>query len=154
MIQVDIDNAVTTLECPPCERIEQWVKAALLNKLTNCTVAIKIIDEDDMRALNQTYRNKPKTTNVLSFPSQLPEPMRGDFLGDIAICAPVVQQEAQLQNKSFEAHFAHLVVHGVLHLLGLDHESDEEAIKMEREEILIMQALGYNDPYLTEITHD
>jgi probable rRNA maturation factor len=154
MIQVDIDNAVTTLDCPPSEHIELWVKAALLNKLTDSTVAIKIIDEDDMRALNQTYRNKPKTTNVLSFPSQLPEPMRGDFLGDIAICAPVVQNEAQLQNKSFESHFAHLVVHGVLHLLGFDHESDEEAIKMEREEILIMQALGYNDPYLTEITHD
>lgn len=154
MIHVDIDNTITSIECPPSERIEQWVKAALLNKLTDSTVAIKIIDEDDMRALNQTYRNKPKTTNVLSFPSQLPEPMRGDFIGDIAICAPVVQKEAQSQNKSFEAHFAHLVVHGVLHLLGFDHESDEEAIKMEREEILIMQALGYNDPYLTEIAHD
>jgi len=154
MIQVDVDNTVTTLQCPPSELIEQWVKAALLNKLTKSTVAIRIIDEDDMRALNQAYRNKPKTTNVLSFPSQLPEPMRGDFIGDIAICAPVVQNEAELQNKSFEAHFAHLVVHGVLHLLGFDHENDEEAITMEREEILIMQALGYNDPDLTEITHD
>lgn len=154
MIQVDIDNGVRLIACPSSERIEQWVRGALLNKMSDCTVAIKIIDENEMLELNQAYRNKPKSTNVLSFPSQLPEPVRGNFIGDIAICAPVVENEALSQNKSFEAHLAHLVVHGVLHLLGFDHETDEDANKMEHEEIQIMHALGFADPYLTEITHD
>lgn len=154
MIQVDIDNEVTDIACPSADNIEHWVKGALDQKTSDCTVAIKIINEAEMQALNHTYRHKSKPTNVLSFPTQLPEPLRGDFIGDIAICAPVVQKEASAQNKAFDAHFAHLVVHGILHLLGYDHENEADATKMESEEVRILHQLGFDDPYLIEITHD
>lgn len=154
MIQVDIDNECQGFPCPSKLDITQWVTATLDQKMPTANVAIKIIDRDAMRTLNETYRQKAKPTNVLSFPSQLPEPLRGNFLGDLAICAPVVQEEALKQNKSFEAHFAHLVIHGTLHLLGFDHVEEEDALLMEKEEIRILNRLGYPDPYFVEITHD
>jgi len=154
MIQIDVDNVSGNTACPAISLIKKWATAALVQEGQAGNVAIMIVDEMAMQELNQTYRKKPKPTNVLSFPAQLPEPLRGDFLGDIAICADVVEKEARLQNKPLNAHFAHLVVHGILHLLGFDHENEIDAQKMETKEILILNALEFPDPYLTEIIHD
>lgn len=154
MTHVDVDNASSSQVCPSASLIESWAKAALLHEGKEANVAIMILDEGPMQELNQNYRKKPKPTNVLSFPTQLPESLRNNFIGDIAICAQVVEKEAKAQNKPLEAHFAHLVIHGVLHLLGFDHETSLDAHKMESTEIRILNDLGFPDPYLTEIIHD
>jgi probable rRNA maturation factor len=153
-IQIEIDNECPAFPCPDENKIEQWIAATLDQKVDAASVAIKIIDEKAMQALNETFRQKAKPTNILSFPSQLPELLKGDFLGDLAICAPVVQQEASAQHKNLESHFAHLIVHGTLHLLGYDHIQEADALEMENEEIRILNQLGYPDPYFIEITHD
>lgn len=154
MIQVDIHNECPDFPCPDNLMIKRWITVTLDQKMNKANVAIKIIDRDAMQTLNEIYRQKAKPTNVLSFPSQLPKSLQEDFLGDIAICAPIVQEEALKQNKSFRSHFAHLVVHGTLHLLGFDHVEESEALIMENEEIRILNILGYPDPYFVEIVHD
>lgn len=153
-IEVDIQYATDFMNCPDAAMIQQWVKAALANTKQSHSLSLKIIDEDEMKMLNYYYRQKQKPTNVLSFPCQLPIEVRGDMLGDIAICAPVVNQEAIQQNKPLQAHFAHMVVHGVLHLLGFDHENDQDASKMESLEVTILESLGFKDPYGVHITHE
>lgn len=151
---VDVQYATELINCPDANTIVKWVNAALAHEKEDYALSIKIVDEDEMETLNFYYRQKQKPTNVLSFPCQLPIEVRGNMLGDIAICAPVVQQEAILQAKPLEAHFAHMVVHGVLHLLGFDHENDKDANEMESLEIIILEKLGYKDPYGAHITHD
>ncbi|HRE32013.1 MAG TPA: rRNA maturation RNase YbeY [Candidatus Berkiella sp.] len=153
-IELDVQYASDFVPCPDASMIEQWVSAALANQQENGELSIKIVDEAEMAMLNFDFRKKQKPTNVLSFPCQLPEPMRGDMLGDIAICAPVVNQEAIAQGKPLFAHFAHMVIHGVLHLLGFDHENDEDATKMEALEVTILKTLGFADPYGVHIVHD
>lgn len=153
-IEVDVQYATEFAQCPNAATIQQWVVAALAHQSKNYSLSLKIIDEDEMKMLNFYYRQKQKTTNVLSFPCQLPEEMRGDELGDIAICAQVVNEEAIAQNKPLQAHFAHMVVHGVLHLLGFDHENDHDAHEMESLEVTILEKLGFKDPYGVHITHD
>lgn len=153
-IDVDVQYATDFIDCPTATTISQWVGKALANQKQSYALAIKLIDEDEMTMLNFHYRQKQKPTNVLSFPCQLPDEVRGDMLGDIAICAPVVNQEAIQQAKPLQAHFAHMVVHGVLHLLGFDHENDQEANEMESLEVTILDELGFQDPYGAHITHD
>lgn len=152
--EVDVQYATDFSHCPDANTIKSWVDAALSGQKEHYSLSIKLIDEAEMKMLNFHFRQKAKPTNVLSFPCQLPEEMRGDMLGDIAICAPVVQQEASLQAKSLTAHFAHMVVHGVLHLLGFDHENDSDADEMEALEATILNSLGFADPYGVHITHD
>ena len=106
-----------------------------------------IVDEAEITALNRAYRGKDGPTNVLSFPSELPVEVGSPLLGDIIICAPVVARECVLQNKAPEAHWAHLVIHGVLHLLGFDHQTEGEAARMEATEIRLLDELGFSDPY-------
>lgn len=154
-IEVDVQYATEFTACPKAATIQEWVIAALAvqgNK--SYSLSIKLVDEAEMKMLNFYYRQKQKPTNVLSFPCQLPEAMRGTLLGDIAICAQVVNEEAIAQNKPLQAHFAHMVVHGVLHLLGFDHENDQDAHEMESLEINILDKLGFKDPYGVHITHD
>jgi probable rRNA maturation factor len=105
--------------------------------------------------LNSTYRQKTGPTNVLSFPFDLPEDIQLDMpiLGDIVVCADVVNREAQEQHKTLDVHWAHMIIHGVFHLLGYDHETDHDAEKMERLEINVMQSLGFNNPYETREDH-
>jgi probable rRNA maturation factor len=123
----------------------KWAKAALR---VDTEVTIRIADEDEARILNSTYRGKDYATNVLTFPlAETPH-----LMGDIIICAPVVEAEAKLQKISLEAHFAHLTVHGILHLHGYDHETEPQAELMENLEISILAKLGYANPYL--ITED
>lgn len=113
-------------------------------------ITIRIVDEAESHELNLTYRGKDKPTNVLSFPFEVPEGIELPLLGDLIICRQVVEKEAQEQQISLESHWAHLAIHGTLHLLGYDHIEDAEAEEMEGLETEIMQSLGFEDPYISE----
>lgn len=122
------------------------VEAAALPD-TDREISLRIVDGDEMRGLNARYRGRDYATNVLSFPAQLPADLGLPLLGDIAICAPVVRREARDQGKALAAHWDHMLVHGVLHLLGYDHEADDDAHAMESVERRALAALGWPDPY-------
>lgn len=147
-IYVDIDNACNADNIPDDKKFIHWVTSALENQRARAEIAIRIVDEIESAALNAQYRHKNIATNVLSFPSDLPEDCEPPILGDLAICAAVVVREAQEQKKTCEAHWAHMVIHGSLHLLGFDHIEDADAEKMEAREIAILDALGFTNPYL------
>lgn len=157
MIHLDYQVAVEEVdeaELPTYEQCLKWVEAALLDdRLEGETeLTVRIVDEDEIQTLNRDYRGKDKTTNVLSFPFENP-PVLVDlgeelpYIGDLVICAAVVLQEAKAQHKPLEAHWAHMVVHGCLHLQGMDHMEDDEAIEMEALEAEILADLGYDSPY-------
>lgn len=126
-------------------RVRRWLTAALERP---AELTVRIVSAEEGRALNRDYRGKDYATNVLSFPAELPEGVTLPLLGDLVICAPVVAKEAAEQGKALAAHYAHLTIHGVLHLLGLDHENDIEALVMEAIEREILADMGYSDPYL------
>ncbi|TVS17255.1 MAG: rRNA maturation RNase YbeY [Gammaproteobacteria bacterium] len=124
-----------------------WVLAALHGHREAAELVIRIVDADEGRALNAAWRGREKATNVLSFPADLPADLGLPVLGDLVLCAPVVASEAAEQGKPLADHYAHLTVHGVLHLLGYDHEQDADAERMEAEERRILAGLGIPDPY-------
>jgi probable rRNA maturation factor len=136
---------------PQDDQFQTWAEAALAGRAGDFSLAIRIVDEIDARRYNRDYRDKDYATNVLSFPAELPsglpEELLHSQLGDLLICAPVVAREAGEQQKSIADHWAHLVVHGVLHLLGYDHERGDDAVAMESLEVEILAALGIADPY-------
>ena len=147
---IDIQN---TLEpepenLPATEKLEDWANQALSNVKNVSDMTIRIVDENEIQSLNHTYRHKNSTTNVLSFPAEIPEEVELPLLGDIIICASVVEKEAKKQKKSLESHWAHMIIHGTLHLLGYDHLNDTEANEMETKEIEILSHFGYSNPYL------
>lgn len=135
---------------PPESDFQRWLEAVLPQFQPESEVTIRLVDEAESRELNHTYRSKDKPTNVLSFPFEAPPGIELPLLGDLIICRQVVEQEAAEQEKALEAHWAHMVIHGSLHLLGYDHIEDEEAEEMESLETEIMLALGYADPYISE----
>jgi probable rRNA maturation factor len=145
MIHVDIENASTAQNLPADEHFRRWAEAAARRE--DAEVAIRIVDEAESAELNATYRHKSGPTNVLSFPFEVPEGVPNTLLGDLVICAGVVEREAGEQGKPLEAHWAHMVVHGMLHLQGYDHIEDREAEVMEAEEIAILSDLGFSNPY-------
>lgn len=129
--------------------IRRWARAALADaRLRQAWLGVRIVNERESAALNARYRHKRKSTNVLAFPFEPPPGVASTVLGDLVICAPVVTREAAQQGKPVAAHYAHLTVHGALHLLGWDHEDDAEAEAMEAREREILAALGIADPYL------
>lgn len=140
-LHASIQFASEDKNLPSASQFRKWAKAALR---VDAEVTIRIVDEAEGRALNHTYRNKDYATNVLTFPLT-EEPY---LMGDIIICAPVVTKEAQEQHKDLEAHYAHLTVHGILHLHGYDHENEAQAELMEGLETAIVTKLGYASPYL------
>jgi probable rRNA maturation factor len=147
-LRLSVQYAVKPDEAPTRAQFRRWVKAALRQ---DAEIALRIVDEEEGRALNRDYRGKDYATNVLTFVYDDDFPgAESPLAGDIVLCAPVVAREAAQQEKSVEAHYAHLTVHGVLHLQGYDHESDEEARQMEALEIQIVTKLGYPDPYQEE----
>lgn len=154
MYQIIVQRAVSNISIPSTPLFKRWAKGALEEKIPNAELTIRVVDEDEMRSLNSTYRKKDKTTNVLSFPFDTPEDVDVDLplLGDIVICAQVIIDEAKEQHKTVDAHWAHMIVHGVLHLLGYDHEKDDEAEMMEAEEIKILKKLGFDNPYQIHVT--
>lgn len=168
---VDVQTA-TDGPIPDPERIEQWAEATLAEvallweqpsaavgagatavpaalprgRLASGEICVRVVDEDESRRLNRDFRHKDAPTNVLSFPAgiDLPDAL---ILGDVVVCAPVVQREAEQQHKPYEHHFAHMVVHGVLHLLGYDHQADAEAAAMEKIETRVLDRFQVSDPY-------
>lgn len=149
---LDLQQACASSEGLPSESdFHRWLSAAVGLFQTESEVTIRLVDAAESHELNHTWRGMDKPTNVLSFPFEAP-PGIEDFplLGDLVICRQVVEHEAQQQAKSLEAHWAHMVVHGSLHLLGYDHIEDDQAEEMEDLETEIMLALGYSDPYISE----
>lgn len=132
---------------PSPQSFRRWVGAALLGRIKRADLAIRIVDAREGRSLNRHYRGKDYATNVLSFPAELPEGVNLPVLGDIVLCAPVVAKEAAEQGKTLAAHYAHLTVHGVLHLLGMDHDDPREADVMEQLEREVLAGLDIDDPY-------
>ncbi|PKM21041.1 MAG: rRNA maturation RNase YbeY [Gammaproteobacteria bacterium HGW-Gammaproteobacteria-15] len=149
-IILDLQLASTADNLPSEEQVQQWLEAAILPFQAEAEVTVRIVDNSESQQLNFDYRSKDKPTNVLSFPFQCPPGIELPLLGDLVICAPVVAAEAAEQHKSLQAHWAHMVVHGCLHLLGFDHINDDDAEQMEAEEITILQQLGITNPYLLD----
>lgn len=149
-IILDLQLASTASDLPTESQIQQWLDAAILPFQAEAEVTVRIVDESESQQLNFDYREKDKPTNVLSFPFQCPPGIELPLLGDLVICAGVVAQEAKEQQKPLTAHWAHMVVHGSLHLLGFDHINDADAFEMEAEEIQILAELGFADPYLLQ----
>jgi len=132
---------------PSQAMFQTWVDAILTDESQDSEIVIRIVDEDEMIQFNDQYRGKKSVTNILSFPFDPPEQAESDLLGDLLVCAPVVEIEAQQQNKSLEHHWAHMIIHGVLHLIGYDHIDDLEAEEMESLEIKILKIIKINNPY-------
>ncbi|HZV61085.1 MAG TPA: rRNA maturation RNase YbeY [Methylophilaceae bacterium] len=139
-LSLAVQYACAAQNLPTPSQFRKWIKSALP---IEAEVTLRIVDEEEGRMLNRTYRGRDYATNVLTFPLA-EEPL---LMGDIILCAPVVSQEAQAQQKSMEAHFAHLTIHGVLHLQGYEHEDNAQAEFMEAMESQTLQRLGYADPY-------
>ena len=148
---IDLQLACEKTEGLPSEaQILQWATAAVQPESDNVEMTVRIVDEAESHDLNLIYRGKDRPTNVLSFPFECPDEVELSLLGDLVICRQVVEREAIEQEKPLMAHWAHMIVHGSLHLLGYDHIEDDEAEEMESLETEIMQSLGFADPYLSE----
>ncbi|WP_432468053.1 rRNA maturation RNase YbeY [Agarivorans sp. Z349TD_8] len=148
MAMVDLQIATGDKQnLPTVSAFEAWLNATLVEQAQDIELTIRIVDEAESRALNHQYRNKDKPTNVLSFPFQAPPGIQLPLLGDLVICRQVVEYEAQQQGKAVFDHWAHMVVHGCLHLLGYDHIDEQDAIEMEALEVAVLTKLGISDPY-------
>ncbi|RCU48824.1 MULTISPECIES: rRNA maturation RNase YbeY [Corallincola] len=146
-VTLELQYAADAAQLPTAAQFQQWVDAALAMRNEPSELTIRLVESEESQQLNHDYRGKDKPTNVLSFPFDVPEHIELPLLGDLVICCAVVAREAEEQNKAAEAHWAHMVVHGCLHLLGFDHIDDEEADEMEGLETQILAKLGYDDPY-------
>ena len=138
--RIDVQCAATARNVPTPARIRQWARAALTS---DARVTIRIVGQAEGRLLNRSYRNKDYATNVLTFVFREHAPLQGD----LALCAPVITREARAQRKTVAAHYAHMIVHGLLHLQGYDHENDKDAAVMEKRERTLLARFGYPDPY-------
>lgn len=148
-LQVDVQRRVRSW-APRARDIAVWAGTAIGRRAAGSELGVRVVGSAESRRLNARYRGRDKPTNVLSFPpAPLPDRVSGDArpLGDLVICAQVVRSEAREQRKALKAHWAHLVVHGALHLVGYDHERDAEAKRMERREIAVLRRLGFANPY-------
>jgi probable rRNA maturation factor len=153
-----LQNATSHLPVPSEADLNRWMNAALQDTYSNFEVTVRLVDEAESRELNHQYRDRDSATNVLSFPAEVPGHIKSDLesagtampLGDLVICAPVVSREAGEQGKTEAAHWAHLLIHGVLHLLGHRHDESSEAAAMEQLERKLLAGLGISDPYLLD----
>ncbi|QDW66156.1 rRNA maturation RNase YbeY [Luteimonas granuli] len=152
-LDVSVGYALPRAGLPAPVSFRKWVAAALAGRIREADLAIRLVDAKEGRALNRHYRGRDYATNVLSFPADLPEGLpegvRLPLLGDLVLCAPVIAREAREQGKPLASHYAHMTVHGTLHLLGWNHEDDVEAEAMEQLERGILAGLGIDDPYGT-----
>ncbi|WP_226643191.1 rRNA maturation RNase YbeY [Microbulbifer variabilis] len=146
-LTLDVQRASRCTSLPSDEKIRTWITNALSGQREEAELAVRIVDEEESQQLNFQYRGKDKPTNVLSFQTDFPAELNLPMLGDLVICAPVVEKEARQQNKTIEAHWAHMLVHGTLHLLGYDHIEESDAEIMEKLETGLLIHLGFADPY-------
>ena len=152
---IDLQLVSEHNHCPSSSQLSTWVDAAIEkanNVAPESELTIRIVDQAESKELNKQYRDKDKPTNVLSFPFEAPPHIELNLLGDLVICAPIVAKEALEQQKSELSHWAHMVVHGTLHLQGYDHIDDKEAEEMENLEIEILNSLGFSNPYLVQVS--
>lgn len=153
ILNVDLQwQCAEVQNCPSSERIRQWAVASCQQPTASelpGEVTIRIVDAAEMQSANAQWRGQNKSTNVLSFPADFPAEAGLNYYGDILVCAEVLRTESEQQGKAPDAHWAHIVVHGMLHLQGYDHIEDNEAIVMERCEVEILRTLGYSNPYLS-----
>ncbi|HAO24526.1 MULTISPECIES: rRNA maturation RNase YbeY [unclassified Methylophaga] len=146
---IDLQQA-TDADVPSEQQFQRWASAALAEVNEDCELSIRLVNEAESAELNNDYRGKNYPTNVLSFPFESPVPLEPMLLGDLVLCVNVVEKEAAEQNKVLQDHWAHLVVHGCLHLLGYDHIEDDEAELMESLEIRILDKLEIKNPYIEQ----
>ncbi len=154
-ILIDCQNTIDSKKLPSIENMQSWVLETLKivdAQFSKPEITIRVVSLEESQQLNLEYRSKDSPTNVLSFPFEAPEMIPTDeldeYLGDLVICEKVLRDEAEQQNKPLSNHWAHLVIHGVFHLLGFDHIEDEEAEEMEALEIKVLNSLGLENPYL------
>jgi probable rRNA maturation factor len=147
MNDIEIQTVFSSPEQPSAAQIQLWVDTALADIEHDTEIVVRIVDEQESAELNQQYRHKQGATNILSFPVEIPEGLDLNLLGDLVICAPVLEQEAKQYDKILAHHWAHIIIHGVLHLLGYDHLNDEQAQEMESKEIALLQKLNIPNPY-------
>ncbi len=152
-IELELQIASNAKTLPHPAQFREWIGNTLNSNYDNLEITIRIVDIEEMTELNETYRKKTGPTNVLSFPADLNESFGVNSLGDIIICAPIVETEASEGNIDLIAHWAHMVVHGTLHLLGYDHIIPQEADEMEAIETKILTKLGYHAPYGDKLPH-
>ena len=146
-LSVAMQIASRSRRLPSARKVRRWIESALASQRGTRTIGVRLVDRSESRRLNATYRARNHPTNVLSFPAPARQPGGERQLGDLVICAPVVTAEARAQGKEVEAHWAHLVVHGTLHLLGYGHGRPRAARAMEAREVRILARLGYANPY-------
>jgi probable rRNA maturation factor len=144
---IDIQRVFESQNQPSDTQLELWVNTVLAKLNEDFEIVIRIVDETESAQLNETYRHKQGATNILSFPFEVPDEIELNLLGDLVICAPVLEREAAQQNKLLHNHWAHIVIHGTLHLLGYDHIDDADAEEMETKEIELLQTLSIPNPY-------
>jgi probable rRNA maturation factor len=147
-LELDVSYASRSPWAPSGRLIRRWAEAALMPVAKPLALSVSSVGKARSRSLNSRYRHKDEPTNVLSFAGAGTAPDGRLFLGELVICAPVVALEARAQGKALDAHWAHLTIHGVLHLMGFDHERETEARKMATREIQILDRLGFSDPYV------
>lgn len=147
-IKITIQTIARNTFIPNDYFLQRWVNKALAKQVGSNEVNIRLVSKKESAELNSTYRHKKGPTNILSFPFEPPPEVSSPFLGDLVICAALVNQQAKQQTKTRLAHWAHLVIHGCLHLIGYDHIHDKDASKMETVEIQLLKELGYENPYI------
>lgn len=153
-IELELQIASEAQTLPHPSQFREWVGTTLANRIDTAELTIRIVDIEEMTELNETYRKKTGPTNVLSFPAEISPEFEMPLLGDIIICAPIVQREAEGENIELLSHWAHMVVHGTLHLLGYDHIEKDEAEIMEAIEEEILTSMGYPAPYGEKRPHE
>ncbi|MBI3146023.1 MAG: rRNA maturation RNase YbeY [Pseudogulbenkiania sp.] len=152
-LELTLDIRTASANLPPATELQRWARAALQPPVRAAQVSLLLVEDEEGRTLNRDYRGKDYATNVLSFALNEGEAVEGmPLFGDLVLCVPVVEREAAEQDVPLAAHYAHLTVHGMLHLQGYDHEQDDEADVMEALETVILAKLGYPDPYAAEKT--
>ncbi|WP_171022326.1 rRNA maturation RNase YbeY [Thalassotalea litorea] len=137
-------------DLPALDDVQLWVDTALAHYQKDSELTVRIVELEESQQLNREYRDKDKPTNVLSFPFEVPEGIEMNLLGDLVVCAAVVEQEAREQSKTLHAHWAHMIIHGCLHLLGYDHIREEDADEMEALEVKLLASLTIDNPYITD----
>ena len=147
MNEIEIQVAAQSEKLPSADQLQRWVDAALADYGSDAELVVRIVEKEESSNLNEQYRHKQGPTNILSFPFEVPDGIHLNLLGDLVICAPVVAEEARAQDKPLENHWAHIVVHGILHLLGYDHIDEVDAEEMESKEVAILAQLNISNPY-------
>lgn len=146
--ELEVQRTIVADDIPSDQEFYLWIEKALADYSKEAEVLIRIVNIQEIAELNHQFRHKQGPTNILSFPFEAPEVVQGiNLLGDLVVCAPVLATEAQAQHKDLKDHWAHIIIHGIFHLLGYDHIDESDALEMEAKELVILQQLNIDNPY-------